>query len=134
MAAENRIIGKDVAVSFQGTDIRPDFTSFTISSSADLIDVTAADEASRYYIAGVKDATMSLEAYFDGSTDTVWDKVVEGAAGTLIVSPAGTATGKMKLTWDRVIVKSRDLDIPFDNGVKLSVGFQASGTVTEGVW
>ena len=48
MAAKNRIIGKDVAVSFQGTDIRPDFTSFTISSSADLIDVTAADEASRY--------------------------------------------------------------------------------------
>jgi len=134
MAAANRIVGKNVAVTFQGTDIRPDFTTFTVSGSADAIDVTAADDGSRYYVVGVKDATMSMDAFFDGSTDTVWDKVVEGAAGTLIVGPAGTASGKMKLTWNRVIVTSRDISIPFDGGVTLAVGFQASGTVAESAY
>jgi hypothetical protein len=105
-----------------------------VSGSADAIDVTAADDGSRYYVVGVKDATMSMDAFFDGSTDTVWDKVVEGAAGTLIVGPAGTASGKMKLTWNRVIVTSRDISIPFDGGVTLAVGFQASGTVAESAY
>ena len=134
MSAANRITGKNVVLSFGGTDIRPHYTTFTVNESIDTVDVTAADEASRYYIPTISDASMSMDAFFDGTTETVWDAVVPGTAGTLILGPSGTATGSLKYTWGRVIATGRDRTFPFDGAVTLSVAFQASGTCIESTY
>ena len=134
MAVANRITGKNVVITFGGVDIRPDFTSFTVNESIDTVDVTAANEVSRYYIPTIRDASMTLEAFFDGTTETVWDAVVPGTAGTLILGPSGTAATSLKYTWERVIATGRDVRYPFDEAVTLTVNFQASGACTEGTY
>ena len=134
MAAANRITGKDVYVTFDAVAIHGDFTSVSFEETEDTVDVTAGADTSHYYVPTRKDGTASIEVFYDGSTEAVWDKLAPGAAGTLIVGPKGTALGYPKYTWSRAIVSSRGLDLPFDDGVKVSAEFQFSSAVTEATW
>jgi hypothetical protein len=135
MAVTDRISGKDVYVSFNGTVLDADFTSVSVSEEADQVDVTAADEASHYYVGVRKDGTVDMELFYNaGTAQTEFDAVAVNAAGTLIVGPRGTASTYPKLTWTRAIVKTRGLEMPFDAEVKLTVNFQLSSALTRGSW
>lgn len=134
MTAANRITGKDLYVSFQGTDVSGDFTSVSFEETEDTVDVTAGADLAHYYIPTRKDGTADLEAFYDGSTETVWDKIAVGASGTLIIAPSGTANGEAKYEWTRAIVTSRSLEIPFDDGVKVTATFQFSSAGTESAY
>jgi hypothetical protein len=134
MANTDRISGKDVFVSFLGYDLSADFTSVSFSEDGDHIDVTAADDDYHYYIPVRKDGTIDFEGFYTSPDATVFGTVAVNAAGTLIIGPAGTATGRPKYTWNRVVVASRSLDMPFDDGVTFSVSFQMSSEVEEGTF
>lgn len=133
MAAADRITGKDVYVSFAGTEISGDFTSVTFSEEADLADLTAADDAVHYYVSlERKDGECAFEAFYGGSANLA--ALAVNAAGTLIIGPKGTAASNPKYTWSRAIVKSREMEMPYDDGVTISVTFQLSSAFAESAW
>lgn len=129
MAAANRITGKDLYVAFGGVDLSGDFTTVSFSVEEDVADVTAGNEESHYYIPMREDATIDFEAFYDGAAQTVWDAIAQGAVGTLEIGPKGTVSTYHRLYWSRAICTRRELDVPFDNGVRVRASFQASGTL-----
>lgn len=135
MANTGRIVGKDCYVTFKGTAIHGDFTSFGYEQSHDLADVTAGADTYHYFIP-VRDGayTIDMEAFYDASGSAVWDCVKPGNYGTLIIGPYGTVATRPKWTWNRVVVASRGVAIPFAEGVTESASFQVSSALTEGTW
>ena len=137
MANTDRISGKDVYVSFAGTEISGDFTSVSFSEEEDLIDVTAGDDTYHYYLPlNRKDGECSIESFWAGTA--TFQALAVGSAGTLLIGPRGTATGATpsnpKYTWDRVVVKTREVEHPFDNSVTYSVTFQFSSALAESAY
>ena len=131
MANSTRISGKDVVVSFNGTNIEGDVTSVSVSDEGELVDVTAGDETFHYFISlARRNATIDFEAFYEGTT-TIWDAVAPNLAGTLIIQPRGTAAALPKWTWDRALVSSRSIELPFDGASTISLAFQTSALVTE---
>ena len=57
-----------------------------------------------------------------------------GDSGTLIVAPAGTATGKPKFACNDVLVRSRRIDYPFDNGCRMRIQFQMNDSWDESAY
>ena len=135
MANTGRISGKDLYVTFNSVPVHGDFTSVSIADEDDQIDVTAGADTFHYFLSlGRRNATMDFEAFYDGSTTTVWAGIAPGAAGTLIVSPKGTAVTMPKWTWSRALVQNRNIDLPFDDGVTVTAAFQTSALVSESTW
>ena len=133
MAQADRIVGKDLYVTFAGVVISGDFTSVSFSEEGDEADVTAGADTSHYYIPlGRKDGSCEVESFYGGSVS--WQGLAVGSIGTLIVGPAGTASTKPKYTWTRATIRSRGQEIPFDDGVtfKAEIGFSSAGS--EGVY
>jgi hypothetical protein len=134
MATTTRLTGKDLLVTFAGGTVSGDFTNFTVSQSADNVDVTAGAEAVHYYIPTRSDFTATLESFFDNATLTVWDTMSPTTAGTLIWAPEGTATGSDKFTCTRVIIIGRDQAHPFDGASTYTINFQGSAAITESIY
>ena len=135
MAETERYSGKDLYLSFGGTDLSADFTSVTINEEDDEIDLTAGNDTEHYYKSLRSDATVDYECFWNGGTaQTEFDAVVPGTAGTLLIGPRGTASGYPKITVNRALAKSRRLTMPFDRESKLTGTFQCSATVTRGTW
>ena len=133
MAVTDRISGRDVYVSFNGTVLDADFTSVKVSEEGDQIDVTAADEESHYYVGIRKDGTVDMELFYNaGTAQTEFDAVAVNNAGTLTIGPKGTTSTYPKLEWTRALVKTRELDFPFDAEAKLTVSFQCSSALIRG--
>jgi len=134
MPAANRITGKDLYVKFNTQVISGDYTNFTWSQPGEAADVTAGSELIHYYVPVRSDSSGQIDAFFDGSTEPVWDAVLPLTVGSLEVGPAGTAAGKLKYSWPRVIITSRDPDFSFDGGAKFTASWQGSSAMTEGVY
>mgnify|MGYP001562521291 CR=1 FL=1 len=134
MANTGRVTGQNVFLSLAGVDLSPDFTKVSIKDEANMIDVTAADETFHYYLTTLRDGSLDLECFYDGATTTVWNAVAPGTAGTLIVGPKGTASGNPKWTWTRALLKSRNVDMPFNDSVTVKATMQFSSLVTEATY
>ena len=133
MAATDRITGKDVYVTFGGTVLSGDQTAVSISQEGDLVDLTAAADAFHNWVSLAReDGEVSVESYWAGTA--TFQKVDVLTAGTLIIAPKGTATLNPKYTWANAIVKSRDHEMPFDDGVTWSVTFALGAALVEGAY
>jgi len=133
MATTDRITGKDLYVSFAGVVLSGDFTSVTFNTEGDLVDVTAGADTSHYYVPlGRTDGEVTVESFYAGTA--TWQGVAVNTAGTLIIAPKGTASGNPKFTCARAIVKSREMSVPFDDGVTMSVTFQQSAAMAESAY
>ena len=134
MANTDRATGKDVYIAFGGTDISADFTSVSVSESGENVDLTAADDTYHYYASlNRTDGTIEFSGFYDSAANgsAVWTKLAPNTAGTLTVGPLGTAAGKPKREWARVLVASRDQEMPFDGGITVSASFQISAALSE---
>lgn len=134
MPAANRITGKDLYVKFNTQVLSGDYTSFGWSNPADIVDLTAGSETFHYKVPTTTDTTGDIEAYFDGTTEPVWDAVLPTTVGSLEVGPSGTATGKLKYSWARVIISGRDPTIAFGDGVKFKVSWEGSSAMVESTY
>ena len=81
------------------TDISTYVNNVDFPESADVSETTTLGSAgnSKTYIAGLKDATISLSGLWDATADAIFGQVV-GQSATLSYeySPEGTASGKIK--------------------------------------
>ena len=125
--------GASVYVSFGGVDISGDGRSISIEESADALDSSKWGTTRRTKVAGLEDASGSLEALDStGAWGTAWNAIAVGSEGTLIIQPEGTGSGLRELSMTALIT-ARSLSLPYDDLSMLSMSFEVSGAVTEGV-
>jgi hypothetical protein len=98
-----------------------------------LVDATAGSDTNRSYLATIKDATVSINLVAQTGGTALEAALVEGAVGTLIIGPEGTASTKRKYTIP-AISQGAKLNFPYDNIVEISCDFQASGAYTIGAY
>lgn len=135
MAQTTRISGKDVFVSFNGTDISGDITSVEFSEEVGVIELVAADDTFVYKISnGKTNGSGSISALFDGTTQTEWDAIVAGTSGTFIVAPRGTASTYQQLLWTSAFIRRRGATFPYDGAVEMSADIEFASLLTDGTY
>ena len=104
--------------------------SVSISQNGEPAEVTSLGDNSQAFIAGLKDATVSISGSWDVTAttgnDVVLGGIVGGAAGTLVYSPdGGTTTYTME-----AFCTSYEVSSPVADKVSFSADFQQTGGVT----
>lgn len=123
------IHGKNTKVLANGYDLSAYFKSATVSGEAETAETTAFGQSSKAYIAGLKDATVSLEGMYDGAASAV-DQLLNTALGNqtlsvLTIYPAGDTEGLPGYGF-KCIETSYEVDSPLDDVVGISAEFQSS--------
>jgi len=125
--------GKNLYISFAGTQVNCFYRTMSLSKEIGLVDSTTACDDSRTYLTTLKDgtATLTFLAQTDdvGATD-IPQLMSVGDEGSLIIGPEGSTAGERKITVN-AIVQSFDEDYTYDDIVTYTIGVQFSGDVTE---
>jgi predicted secreted protein len=114
------------------TDISTYVNNVDFPETADVSETTTLGADNKTYIAGLKDATISLSGLWDATADAIFGAVV-GQSATLSYeySPEGTASGKIKYTGEAILT-SYAISSPVGDAVGYSADLQVSGAVTRG--
>ena len=114
------------------TDISTYVNNVDFPETADVSETTTLGADNKTYIAGLKDATISLAGLWDATADAIFGAVV-GQSATLPYeySPEGTASGKIKYTGEAILT-SYAISSPVGDAVGYSADLQVSGAVTRG--
>ncbi len=105
-------------------------TDVAVSRTADVAEVSAFSNSSKAYVAGLKDATITISGSFDATVDG-YLKGILGAEGSFEFYPIGTTGGNPKATGE-AIMTSYDRTPDVGGAVSFTASFQVSGDVTEG--
>ena len=114
------------------TDISSFVNNVDFPETADVSETTTLGADNKTYIAGLKDATISIAGLWDATADAIFGQVV-GQSATLSYeySPEGTASGKIKYTGEAILT-SYSISSPVGDAVGYSADLQVSGAVTRG--
>ena len=114
------------------TDISSFVNNVDFPETAEVSETTTLGADNKTYIAGLKDATISLAGLWDATADAIFGAVV-GQSATLSYeySPEGTASGKIKYTGEAILT-SYSISSPVGDAVGYSADLQVSGAVTRG--
>tara|TARA_B100000963_G_scaffold335392_1_gene329488 strand:- start:74 stop:484 length:411 start_codon:yes stop_codon:yes gene_type:complete len=104
--------------------------SFTFDETSDTIESTVMGNTSRNYKGGLKDATLSLECFWD-QADSQQLLLDSGALIDFEISPSGTGSGSKKYSGEGVVT-SKSLNNTTDGLVEATFAVQVSNGVTEG--
>lgn len=111
-------------------DISNVLTDVSISRTADVAEVSAFSNSSKAYVAGLKDATLTISGSFDATVDGYLSGIL-GAEGSFEFYPIGTTGGNPKASGE-AIMTSYDRTPDIGGAVTFTAAFQVSGDVTEG--
>ena len=103
--------------------------SYTIESSAEVIEDTTMGNADRTYKAGLKTFTGSLEVFFD-EADTAQAALDAAVEIVFAVFPEGDTSGDTYYTGS-AIVTGRTITASFDGMVEMEMTVQGRGALTE---
>ena len=112
-------------------DISNVLTDVSISRTADVAEVSAFSNSSKAFVAGLKDASITISGSFDATVDGYLKAIVGTAAGSFEFYPIGTTGGNPKASGN-AICTSYDRTPDVGGAVSFSAAFQVSGDVTEG--
>ena len=111
-------------------DISDVLTDVSISRTADVAEVSAFSNSSKAFVAGLKDATLTISGSFDATVDGYLSGIL-GAQGSFEFYPIGTTGGNPKASGE-AIMTSYDRTPDIGGAVTFTAAFQVSGDVTEG--
>ena len=111
-------------------DISNVLTDVSVSKTADVAEVSAFSNSSKAYVAGLKDATITISGSFDATVDG-YLKAIVGASGSFEFFPIGNSSGLPKASGE-AICTSYDRTPDVGGAVTFTASFQVSGDVTEG--
>ena len=111
-------------------DITDVLTDVAVSRTADVAEVSAFSNSSKAYVAGLKDATITISGSFDATVDGYLSGIL-GAEGSFEFFPIGTTGGNPKASGE-AIMTSYDRTPDVGGAVTFTAAFQVSGDVTEG--
>ena len=111
-------------------DISNVLTDVAVSRTADVAEVSAFSNSSKAYVAGLKDATITISGSFDATVDGYLSGIL-GVEGSFEFFPIGTTGGNPKASGE-AICTSYDRTPDVGGAVTFTAAFQVSGDVTEG--
>lgn len=124
--------GKDSYFKVASTDLSAYLNSISVSRSADTAETTTFSSGTKTFIAGLKDATITLSGMFDA---TVYSTIAGwlGTSQTWEYGPAGSGSGKVKVSGSG-IVTAVEMASAVGEAVTANITMQVSGAVTDGTF
>ena len=101
--------------------------------TVEMVDATAGADTTRRRITSFKDASASISLVDQTNAAGTASALDAGVAGTLIIGPEGTATGKRKITFPS-FSQGAKYNWPFDNIAEISCDFIANGAYTDSTY
>jgi len=114
-----------------GSNVVAELRSFTIDTTAELIEDTTLTDTSRTYQFGKKGATVSAECWWDETDTNGQIAIIEGSQVTLNLYPEGADSGDYYFsgTW---LIGSNSVSIPTDGIIEASFNATLTGALTRG--
>ena len=114
-----------------GSNVVAELRSFTIDTTAELIEDTTLTDTSRSYQFGKKGATVSAECWWDETDTNGQIAIIEGSQVTLNLYPEGADSGDYYFsgTW---LIGSNSVSIPTDGIIEASFNATLTGALTRG--
>jgi len=121
-------LGKEGTVQV-GSNSIAEIRSFSIDETIDTVEDTSMGDASKSYLASIKDFSGSIDVIYDETDTNGQTAMAVGATVTLNFAPEGTASGDVKLTGS-AIVTGKSINSSFDGLVEASISIQGTGGLT----
>ena len=114
-----------------GSNAVAEIRSFTVNETADVIEDTTIGDAAKTYVASFKDATATVECYFDDTDTNGQNTFLIGDTVSLALQFEGNTSGDHKLSGSAIIT-GRDVSVSADGMVEATFAMQITGGLTEG--
>ena len=121
-------LGKEGTVQV-GSNSIAEIRSFSIDETVDTVEDTSMGDASKTYLASIKDFSGSVDVLYDETDTNGQVALAVGSTVTLNFAPEGAATGDVKLTGN-AIVTSKSISSSFDGLIEASISVQGTGGLT----
>ena len=121
--------GKEGVVKAGGTGIG-ELTSYTLETTADVVEDTQLSDATKSFVAGRTSFSGSLEMSYD-ETDSPQQTLTAGTEIAFILGPEGDGSGDEIFTGSGIIT-GMSVNVTLDGITTRSVTFQGTGTLTRG--
>jgi hypothetical protein len=129
------IHGKGAATLWDQYDLSAFLNSFEGAATADTAEVTTFGSTAKSYVAGQKDATISLGGFFDGAAAAVDEVLAAALAGSSVVTLAAAGAGAIgnRAQVAQAIHTSYNVTAPVGDAVTITAEAQVSGGLASGV-
>jgi hypothetical protein len=114
-----------------GSNAIAEIISFTVDETADTIETTTMGDAAKTYVASFKDATATVETYFDDTDSSGQGTLTVGSSVTVNFQMEGDTTGDHKLS-GTAIITGFSLGVSADGINTATYTMQISGGLTAG--
>jgi hypothetical protein len=114
-----------------GSNAVAELRSFTIDTTAELIEDTTLTDTSRSYQVGKKGATVSAECWWDETDTNGQIAMVEGSQVVLNLYPEGADSGDYYYS-GTYIMGSNSVSVPTDGIIEASFNATLTGALTRG--
>ena len=114
-----------------GSNICAEVRSFTLDTSAEILEDTALTDTSRTYAVGKKGATVSVECWWDETDTDGQIAIAEGNQVTLYLYPEGADSADYYFagTW---IITGQSVSVPTDGIIEATFSATLTGALTRG--
>jgi hypothetical protein len=126
--------GNNLYVAFCGTALNTDYRNFGADETGDTVDKSAGADTAKTYLATLSDGSASFDGLYVGTAHPAesWDMFAEG---TLEWGEQGTTAGSgYPRHYVNAIFNKRSKKSPYNNVIEVSLGWQMSGTITNGTY
>lgn len=114
-----------------GSNAVAEIRSFSVSETSDVIEDTVMGDQSKSYVSSFKDATATVECYFDDTDTNGQNTFLVGDVVSISLQMEGNTSGDHKLSGSAIIT-GRDISVAADGMVEASFSMQITGGLTEG--
>ena len=114
-----------------GTNTIAEVRSFTLSTTAELLEDTALTDTSKTYQIGKKGATASIECFWDETDTNGQIAIAEGSQVALNLYPEGADSGDYYFsgTW---LISGNSISTPTDGIIEATFDATLTGALTRG--
>ena len=121
--------GKEGVVTAGGTAVG-ELTSFTLETTADVVEDTALTDSTKSFVSGRTSFSGTLEMSYD-ETDSPQQTLTAGTSISFVLGAEGDSTGDEIFSGSGIIT-GMSVSVPLDGITTRSVTFQGTGTLTRG--
>lgn len=110
-----------------------DYRTVSWTPTVAYADITAGSDSYVGRLATLKDSTASVTLVDSSAGTSTYASLNAGVAGTLIIGPEGTATGKRKITMP-AFCDGANPTYTYNDTTTISVSFTGNGAYTDGAY
>ena len=113
------------------SNIVAEVRSFTLDTTAELIEDTTLTDTSKSYQFGKKDATGSVDCWWDETDTNGQIAIIEGSQVVLNLYPEGSDSGDYYFS-GTYLIGSNSISVPTDGIIEASFNATMTGALTRG--